>query len=123
MLAGKKEVAFFSFDYPDEHFQQMKRCLDNGVFESIKFGAQHNARLLACSPGAQERAYALLGEGPYENLVVYVPHAKHKARQLIKLFERAWKQGYSDALERQIGRILGYSEADIDFYIEHKNRN
>lgn len=123
MLAGKKEVAFFSFDYPDEHFQDMKHCLEQGIFQSIKFGAQYNARQLASDPEVQARAYALLGAGPYEHLVVYVPPAEHKAKRFIQLFEIGRKQGYSDAIEREIGRVLGYSEADIEYYIEHTKRD
>jgi len=97
MLAGKKEVAYFHCDYPEVHFQDMKKCLDEGVFESIK-----------------------IGEGPpYETLVVWVPGAKDKAFKLIELIQYSWKNGCSESVERQKGQILGYSEEDIDFYIAH----
>ncbi|MGX9937318.1 hypothetical protein ACVFVO_18175 [Advenella kashmirensis] len=118
MLAGKKEVAYFCFDYPKEYFQDMQKCIDEGLFETIKFGAEKNARLLASIPGAKERALALLGEGPYEHIVVYVPGAKAKALRLIELEECSWKYGYVESIEREIGQILGYSQESTDRYIE-----
>ena len=122
MLAGKKEVAYFSFDYPQEHFQTMKKCLEDGVFQSIKFGAEENENLLKLPPAVKNRILSLLGDGPYENIVVYVPGAKNKALRLVELMQPPWSRGYSEAVEREIGQILGYSEDDINFYIEQNKR-
>jgi len=61
---------------------------------------------------------ALLGEGPYEHIVVYIPGAKAKALRLIELEECSWKFGYVESIEREIGQILGYSQESTDRYIE-----
>jgi|GEM_PF-391625 len=118
MLAGKKEVAFFCYDYPEEHFQDMRRCIDDGLFETIKFGAEENFNLLAQTPGALDWAREHLGNGPYEHLVVYVPGARDKALRFIELQKCASKYGYIESVEREIGNILGYSQESTDRYIK-----
>lgn len=97
MLAGKKEVAYFHCDYPEIYFQEMRKCLEEGIFDSIKIGD---------SP-------------PNETLVVWVPDAKQKAMRLIELIQYSWENGYSEFVEREKGRLLGYSKEDIDFFIAH----
>ncbi len=101
MLAGKKEVAYFHRDYPEIHFREMKKCIEAGLFESRRF----------------------YDVPPREGLVVWVPHAKEKAMRLIEVITYSWNNRLSEEVEREIGRLLGYSEQDIDFYIAHLRRS
>jgi len=94
MLAGKKEVAFFYSDYPEEYLQDMRKYIEDGTFESIQMESDNG-------------------------FIVWTPGAKEKALRLAELIRYAREHGYVESVERETGKILGYSEADIDFYIEH----
>jgi len=119
MLAGKKEVAYFCFDYPEEHFQDMRKCIDEGLFETITFGAEDNFARLAQNPRTLAWVKEHLGDGPYEDLVVYVPGARDKALRFIELQKCAYKYGYIESVEREIGKILGYSQESTDRFIQN----
>lgn len=94
MLAGDKQVAYFYSGYPEEYFQDMKKYIDDGTFESFQLESDNG-------------------------LIVWAPGAKEKAFRLEELIRYAREHGYVESVEREIGKILGYSEADIDFYIDH----
>ncbi len=119
MLAGKKGVAYFCFDYPEEHFQDMRKCIDEGLFETIKFGAEDNFVRLAQNPRTLAWVKEHLGDGPYEDLVVYVPGARDQALRFIELQKCAYKYGYIESVEREIGKILGYSQESTDRFIQN----
>src|SRR5690606_10588024 len=89
------------------------------IFKVIKFGAEKNARILAQDPKAQKYVFELLGEGPYEDMVVYVPGAENKALRLVDIQLKYVGYGYIESVEREIGQILGYSEENTDRYIEN----
>jgi hypothetical protein len=94
MLAGQKEVAFFYSDYPEEYLHDIKKYIKNGKFESFQMETDNG-------------------------LIVWTPGAKEKAVRLAELVRYGRKHGYVESVEREIGQILGYSEVDIDFYIDH----
>jgi len=52
-------------------------------------------------------------------LIVWTPGAKEKAIRLAELVRHGRQHGYVESVEREIGQILGYSKADIDFHIDH----
>ena len=98
---------------------RLGKCIDGGLFETIKFGAEENFNLLAQTPGALDWAREHLGDGPYEHLVVYVLGARDKALRFIELQKCAFKYGYIESVEREIKSILGYLQESTDRYIQN----
>ena len=94
MLSGQKEVAYFYSGYPEEYLQEIKKYIENGTFESFHMESNNG-------------------------FIVWIAGAEKKAYRLAELVRYGRKHGYVESIEREIGQILGYSEADIDYYIEH----
>lgn len=124
ILAGKKEVAYFCFDYPEEHFQEIRKLIENDTVEILKidwvtkdFDALKREVGTFPSPEV-EQTYKDI-EQPYKCTIVYVPTARDKALKLAELMQCSWKYGYVESVEREIGQILGYSQESTDRYIEN----
>ncbi|AHG63939.1 hypothetical protein [Advenella mimigardefordensis] len=94
MRLGQKEVAFFYADYPEEYLKEIRKNIENGSFESLQLEDNNG-------------------------LIVWLPGAEQKALRLAELVRFGRQHGYVESAEREIGQILGYSEVDIDYYIEH----
>ena len=60
---------------------------------------------------------------PIEAYIIYCPGCEQQAETLERLLLGSIGKGFNPATEREIGRILGYSERDIEAYIRHIQRS
>ena len=96
MLAGKKNVSYFFMEIPPEFL----------------IGYKYN----------REIEFYDFAEDPCVYIFYLVGHRKSAIRleQLIK--EPRKTKELNEAVEREIGEILGYSKEEIDFYIETQKK-
>lgn len=101
MMAGKKDIAFF-----------------NGYFEH---GYVMPDEFIACMDNRHEEIGYLQVPAPYDYCYVFYRRGcEAKARRFVEVLHLAHRYyHYTDDYEIEIGRLLGYGEEDIAFYIRH----
>ena len=57
------------------------------------------------------------------DFIVYLPQSLALAEQMEVLLPASTVNDFDPKVEREIGRILGYREKDIDYYIQHFQDN
>ena len=57
------------------------------------------------------------------DFIVYLPQSLALAEQMEVLLPASTVNGFDPKVEREIGRILGYREKDIEYYIQHFQDN
>lgn len=94
MVAGQKRVAFFSDIVPIEFVTNPSRLKLERIDHPELFG-----------------------------IIFYLKGFDDEASDLARLMLAALEaRGEEAELERKIGRLLGYAEADIEAYVEHTSR-
>lgn len=58
----------------------------------------------------------------FTSYIVYRPDQAEKAAYLLDLIKQGVDQTFDPDRERAIGRTLGYTEQDIEFYLAHRAR-
>ncbi|MDO5091569.1 MAG: hypothetical protein Q4D61_08475 [Cardiobacteriaceae bacterium] len=100
MMAGEKDIAFFSGDLGQDDYvmpEEFLACVDN-----------RHARI-----GYVQAPDAFCH-------VFYQRGCEAKAEKFVQVLELARRHYHdTDDYEIEIGRLLGYSEEDIAFYIRH----
>lgn len=101
LFSGEKKVAFFpNEELPLEFFP---------YFES--------GRLLM-----KQRQFLSRKGHLIDISLIYVDGERSKMLALENSIEQSLQQDYVEHIERRIGELLGYSQADIDCYIAHLKR-
>ena len=95
MLAGSKNLALFEQGLMPDGFSEP---VEAGIFGVLKF-------------------YPLPNVG-YYGLIVYVQGSLEKAERLRDLIVSSVGKGFQEHIEREIGKLLGYSDAAVDAYVE-----
>ena len=102
MLRGEKQVALFNQELgiPDAFLPY----LEQGMLHSKTVQRHINDVCLT-------------------DFIVYLPQSLALAEQMEVLLPASTVNGFDPKVEREIGRILGYSEKDIEYYIQHFQDN
>lgn len=106
MLANKKPLALFYTD--SEIPEEFTPYLESGRLHCTQF--THD--------------FLFKGE-PRESVYYVISHAPNtpNVQRLIEVIKMTFSVGFSTPLEREIGQLLGYDDTDIEYYIQHINRN
>ena len=97
---GKKDLALFGFDYPEDDHYAKAKLLGLGVLEF-----DHGDAGL---------------DGELKNVVFYRPGYQNKAQELVDAVKLSLTRPEDwQAVEYQIGSLLGYTDHEISVFIKH----
>lgn len=100
MMAGEKDIAFFSGELGQDYYVMPEE-------------------FLACVDNRHARIGYLQAPDAYSH-VFYRRGCEAKAARFVQVLELSRKHYHdTDDYDIETGRLLGYSEADIAFYIRH----
>ncbi|SDB98826.1 hypothetical protein [Acinetobacter boissieri] len=106
MLANKKPLALFYTD--SEMPEEFTPHLASGRLHCTQFARQF-----------------MFKDEPHEIVYSIISHAPNtpNVQRLIEVIKMTFTVGFSVPLEREIGQLLGYDDADIEYYIQRLSRS